>query len=192
MTPNFFAIFKVIALLLAEDKVLHPKERAWFFALACNHGATFLQRLTLNKYLHGRATEHLDDILIHIDKEDHQRLLNFLRVGMRQDGVVTNSELTFYHRVQRKLQTGTSPNYISLGRSLRQRDKELELWRELEVFGKVLSQRLSGGEVLGHFDFYSAILFGKMFTDPRSVKYLLFFVVFLFVGIAILLSIMTE
>ncbi|MFV8258247.1 hypothetical protein ACNQKP_10585 [Bdellovibrio bacteriovorus] len=188
MNQNHFAVLKVVALMLAEDDSIHRNERLWFSAIAGNYGATFRQRLILNKFLHGHSTDNLWEILADVEKEDHQRLLNFLRVAMRQDGLVKNRELSFYHRVQAGL-ISISSEHISLGRSLLQRENELGIWEELNSFGKFLSHKIPGAGIVGPLDIYPLAFAMDLYALPGSGRYILAAIMVIFILVAAFLSV---
>ncbi|WP_041583591.1 hypothetical protein AB1A81_12245 [Bdellovibrio bacteriovorus] len=188
MNQNHFAVLKVVALMLAEDDSIHRKERIWFSVIAGNYGATFRQRLMLNKFLHGHSTDSLWEILADVEKEDHQRLLNFLRVAMRQDGLVKNKELSFYHRVQTGL-ISISSDHISLGRSLLQRENELGMWEELNSFGKFLSHKIPGAGSVGPLDIYPLAFAMDLYALPGSGRYILTAIIVIFILVAAFLSV---
>lgn len=158
--------------MLATDNELHPKELAWFLAIAKNYGATFRERSQLEEYLDGRSTEGLDEVISNVVGEfDRRRLLNFVQMAMRQDGIVRNSEITLFYKIQKALETKPQDDYLQLGRSLLKRDQEMRVWKELDRLGKVWSQKLPVFGISGHFYYTDGVFWEALYDLLANNKY---------------------
>jgi hypothetical protein len=152
MRESLLSSLKVVAMMLATDNDLHPNEAKWFWAVTKNYGASFTERRILDKYLKGENEDDLEMILDRItDEFDRRKLLNFVQMAMRQDGLVKNSEIELFHEIHRLLDSrGIANDYRNMGRELQKRDKDLALWRALGQLGKLGSVKLRGFTVWGY------------------------------------------
>lgn len=138
--------------MLATDNELSPKEKAWFIAISKNYGASFRERSILNEYLQGRSKENLEEIISHIvDVNDKRRLLGFVHMAMRMDGLVRSSEVELFHKIQAALEPNLSNDYRELGKELIKRDRDIRAWKAVDRFGKVWSKNIPVIAVFGHY-----------------------------------------
>ncbi|WP_413560566.1 hypothetical protein [Bdellovibrio sp. HCB209] len=145
MRSSLFSSLKVVAMMLAVDKSLHPKEKKWFFQIAKNYGASIADRAELTEILEGKSTEILSKVISDIDDEfDRRRLLNFLQMAMRQDGIVKNTEIQLFYEIQKELETSLRNDYAQLGREIQKHNKEKRVWTELDRLGKIWSHKFPG------------------------------------------------
>ncbi|WP_277577425.1 hypothetical protein [Bdellovibrio svalbardensis] len=164
-------------MMLATDNELHPKEKAWFLAIAKNYGATFRERSQLEEYLRGRPTESLEEALSDVVGEfDRRRLLNFVKMAMRQDGIVRNSEITFFYKIQEALGANPQNDYLQLGRSLLKRDREMRVWNELDRLGNVWSRKLPIFGISGYFYYTDGVFWEALGDLLINNKFTMFFV----------------
>ncbi|QDK44856.1 hypothetical protein DOM22_06615 [Bdellovibrio sp. ZAP7] len=141
MRTSLLSSLKIVAMMLAVDKEIHLKEKAWFFVICRNYGVSFREKLELSEYLNGRSSQSLEEIIRDIvEEEDRRRLLNFVQMAMRQDGLVKNTEIELFYRIKKGLEPNLRNDYVELGRALREREKELIVWEQLEKLGKAFSQ----------------------------------------------------
>jgi hypothetical protein len=183
MQKSLFSSLKVIAMMLATDNELHPKEKAWFMAITKNYGATSSERSILQDYLSGRTTQGLEEILRDVvEDSDRLRLLKFVAMAMRQDGLVKNAEIKFFYQIQKVLEGGLQEDYQELARSILKHDKEMGVWKDLNRLGQAWSRNLPMFGISGHFYFVGAV-FSQPFVDLlTSHKYKALFAIMIVVA----------
>ncbi|WP_413587338.1 hypothetical protein [Bdellovibrio sp. HCB274] len=164
MRDSLFSSLKVVAMMLAADSVPHPREKKWLLQIARNYGASFGEVAILAEILSGKSNELLSEVLSHVEDEfDKRRLLNFLQIAMRQDGLVKNSEIKLFYEIQKELETNLRNDYVKLGREIRKRDGEVRAWNELDRLGKALNVRVHGFPFSAHFFYADPELFTLLF-----------------------------
>jgi hypothetical protein len=172
MQKSLFSSLKIVAMMLATDNEVHPKEKAWFLAISKKHGATFAQRSQLQEFLSGKNAGNLQEILSDIvDDFDKHRLLKFVRMAMRQDGIVKNSEIQFFYKIQGALEGSLQSDYQQLAHSLLKRDNEIRAWKDLDRLGNVWSQKLHIFALSGHFYYLDAAVWASVFELVGRHKY---------------------
>lgn len=155
MRKSLFSSLKVIAMMLATDNEIHPKEKAWFVAITKKYGATFAERNQLEDCLSGKSTENLEEILSDIVEEfDRGRLLNFVRMAMQEDGIVKSAEIKLFYKIKEALDESLQSDYRQLARSLIKHDEETRIWKALDRFGTAWSKNLPVFAISGHI-FYA-------------------------------------
>lgn len=162
MNQSLLATMKIVAQMIAIDKVIHPYERSWFLALMNTFGASRLQRRLLLEFLSGGHKEGLPDLISLItEDQDRTRLLNLLTVAIHTDKIASTSEKEFYQHVKFLLYAkypDTSDLYKGLGRELQKRDRSIQLWKELDNLGRTLNARRGGYSLYPYHTFDSLLL----------------------------------
>ena len=178
---SIFSSLKVIALVVATDKELHPKEKAWFLAITRNHGANFTERAKLQDCLHGRSTESLEEILSDIHTEaDRVRLLNFVRVAMRQDGIVRNAEIQFFYKIEKLLERTVQNDQQQVARLILKHDRHTRVWREVDRFAKVWGANMRVFGFSGHFYYTDGIFWESLYDFLWTHKYVVLLLALIF------------
>lgn len=146
MRKSLLSSLKIVAMMLAIDNDLHPKERTWFIKVSKNFGASHNDLRNLEKFLNGESDEELQTIIDGItDDQDRHRLLNFVQLSMRQDGIVKNREIQLFHEIHHLLNSRSNDSeYREFGRSLLKRDKEIAFWKTLGAIGTLGSSKVRG------------------------------------------------
>ncbi|UYL09461.1 hypothetical protein B9G69_002600 [Bdellovibrio sp. SKB1291214] len=146
MRESLLASLKIVAIMLAVDNNLDQKERSWFLKVSKGFGASLSERRMLERFLDGEHDESMESIIERIiDDYDRHRLLNFVQMAMRQDGVVKKSEIQLFHEIHRLLNAKPiGPDYREFGRELLKRDREIALWKALNALGTIGSAKLRG------------------------------------------------
>lgn len=169
MNRSRLSSLKIIARMLAIDSELHAKERAWFTSIVRAAGATVGERMMLADILEGRSNIQINELLAEVDTKDKDRLLTFIRVAMRQDGLVRNKEIQFFYEVQKQLESLPEQNdYLPLGRLILKRERQLGMWRDLNRLGRLWGGNIRAFGVSGHYFYYGEGLFLESVADLLS------------------------
>jgi len=130
-------------MMLSVDDELNEKEKTWFTRISKSYGVPEKEQIVLLEYLNGHHSESLENLVAQIDDgEDKMRLLRFVKLAAEIDGVVKNREIALFNEIKSAFERQvSSDDYLDLGRSLLQRDQEIQMWQELDSLGKSLSKR---------------------------------------------------
>lgn len=180
MNQSLLATMKIVAQMIAVDKIIHSYERSWFLALMNTFGASRLQRKLLLEFLRGDHKEELPSLIPLITEErDRATLLNLLTVAIHTDKVASPSEKEFYQHIKFLLYTkhpDLSDLYKGLGHELQKRDRSIQLWKELENLGHTLNARRYGYSLYPYQSFDSFLLLSWIgeISFTGKMKYLSF------------------
>lgn len=132
-----------MAHIIAADEKIDPKELNYFIWLMNNFGIDAHHRAILQDDLKGRG--RIDEIHKDItNPRDRQALINWARIVMNVDGVVDPREKEMFDqlvKLNEEASRTTSSEYVELGKSILQLEKENQLWAELAEAGSMLNQR---------------------------------------------------
>lgn len=145
MTDSLFTSLRIVAFLLTSDRELHPLEKSWYTALVNTCGPSSAQRKILHEDLAGRSKVDIEALYFDVvEEKDRKDLARFLKVASRLDGKLSPEEKIFLSRIQdvsERFDSSGGVDYVSFGKSLMNRDRELRMWNEIREGALLIGQR---------------------------------------------------
>lgn len=140
LNQSQFSVLRIVALVLAADGEVVPKEQRWFSWFLGRFELTPEQVELLKR--DSNSSPQLSELCALIDSRDYERLKSWLQIAMKIDGHQSKEEMDLVNQVlSLEAKPSPDPNQV-LAQTLVEHSDSVEFWKSMGTLGKRLTKRI--------------------------------------------------